>query len=169
MKIAIVYDSVTGNTKTLVDVIYDECKKEDVKLYNEFNDNILGADLIFIGSWTFKGEPCDKMKMVYQKIINKKIFVFGTCGFGGSQEYYKIIFDNTSKYIDKSNVVLDYYFCPGKLPYTVKQRYENALKENPNDDRMKKMLENFDNVVDRPNDADLNKLREKVRKVIYES
>lgn len=31
-------------------------------IYDDYNDNVLSADLLFIGSWTFKGEPSDKMK-----------------------------------------------------------------------------------------------------------
>lgn len=169
MKIAIVYDSVTGNTKKLVDVIYDECMDFDVHVYTNFCDDILGADLLFCGSWTYKGEPSDKMKDIYQRLDNKKIFIFGTCGFGGSLQYYKLIFDNTCKYINKSNNILDYYFCPGKLPYRMKNKYVQMLEENPNDKKVTKMLENFNNVLDRPNYIDLDELRGRVRKIINES
>ena len=62
MKIVIFYDSKTGNTKKLADVIYEECHDLDVSIYDDYNDNVLSADLLFIGSWTFKGEPSYKMK-----------------------------------------------------------------------------------------------------------
>lgn len=169
MKIAIVYDSVTGNTKKLADVIYDECMDFEVNVYTDFCDDILNADLIFIGSWTFKGEPSDKMKNVYQRLNNKRIFVFGTCGFGGSLQYYKMIFENTCKYINSNNGILDYYFCPGKLPDSIKEKYEKNLENNPNDEKIRKMINNFNVVLKRPNDEDLNELRDKVRKVIDES
>lgn len=168
MKIAIVYDSVTGNTKMLVDAIYEKCEKFDACVYKEYNDEILRADLIFVGSWTDKGSPSDKMKLVYEKIKNKKIFVFGTCGFGGSDEYYRRLFDNTLKYIDSSNTVVDYYFCPGKLPVFIKNKYEKMLEESPNDKRILNMIDNYNNVLDRPNFNDLEKLKEKVGKVVNE-
>ena len=168
MKIAIVYDSVTGNTKMLADAIYEKCEKVDACVYKEYNDEILRADVIFVGSWTDKGSPSDKMKLVYEKIKNKKIFVFGTCGFGGSDEYYRRLFDNTLKYIDSSNTVVDYYFCPGKLPVFIKNKYEKMLEENPNDKRILNMIDNYNNVLDRPNFNDLEKLKEKVGKVVNE-
>ena len=28
------------------------------------------------------------MKSIYEKILNKKLFVFATCGFGGDKTYY---------------------------------------------------------------------------------
>ena len=168
MKIAIVYDSITGNTKMLADAIYEKCEKYDACLYKEYDNEILNADLIFIGSWTDKGLPSDKIKSVYEKIKNKKVFVFGTCGFGGNAEYYKKIFDNTLKYIDSSNVIVDYYFCSGKMPLSIKNKYEKMLKENPGDKRISNMLDNFNNVLNRPNSEDLDKLKDKVAKVINE-
>lgn len=166
MEVAIVYDSITGNTKALADVICEECK--NAKVYKEYNDDILKADLIFVGSWTDKGSPSDKIKLVYQNIHNKKIFVFGTCGFGGDEKYYKLLFENVCKYINEDNDILGYYFCPGKLSSNIKEKYEKLLQQNPSDQRIKKMIENFNNVLDRPNGDDLNKLRGKVRNVINE-
>lgn len=168
MKVAIVYDSLTGNTKKLVDVIL-ECFTDDVMVYKEYTDDILGADLIFVGSWTFRGGPSEKIKKVYNNIENKKIFVFGTCGFGGSADYYARIFENTCKYINKNNEILDYYFCPGKMPLHIKEKYEQMLKENPTDMNIIKQIENFDAVLTRPDSGDLNLLKSKVMKVINES
>ena len=166
MEIAIVCDSITGNTKVLADVICNECKNS--KMYKEYSDELLNADLIFVGSWTDKGSPSDKIKLVYKNLHNKKIFVFGTCGFGGDEKYYKLLFENTCKYINEDNDILGYYFCPGKLSSKIKEKYESFLKQNPDDKRTMKMLENFNNVLDRPNKVDLNKFRLVVRNVINE-
>lgn len=168
MKIAIVYDTVTGNTKKLADVIYEQCAGYDVKVYNDFSDDILRADIIFTGSWTFKGEPSDKMKLVYEKLHSKKIFIFGTCGFGGSKDYYNLIFENTMKYIDSSNKILGYYFCPGQLPDRMKEKYEKML-ENGYDKKIEAMIDNFNKVLDRPNDDDLDGLRLRVSEVLNAS
>ena len=169
MKIAIVYDSITGNTKLLADTIYELCSGIDTKIYNEYSEKILNADLIFIGSWTDKGGPSDKIKLVYDKLHNKRVFVFGTCGFGGSEEYYNRLFENTKKYIQSSNEILGYYFCPGKLSMSIKEKYEKMLVDNPNDKRILKMIDNYNNVLDRPNVDDLERLKDKVGKIINES
>lgn len=71
--------------------------------------------------------------------------------------------ENTKKYINNSNEILDY----GKLPMSIKEKYEEMLKEKPNDKRILSMLDNFNNVLD--NEYDLNKLRKKVRDVLNES
>ena len=117
MEIAIVYDSVTGNTRNLAEAIDNECK--NAKVYKKYDENILNADLVFVGSWTDKGSPSDKIKLVYRKLHNKKIFVFGTCGFGGDEKYYKLLFENTRKYINedliKEEKKKEIYEAIGKL------------------------------------------------------
>ena len=50
---------------------------------------------------------------------------------------------------------------------SIKEKYEEMLKEKPNDKRILSMLDNFNNVLD--NEYDLNKLRKKVRDVLNES
>ena len=75
--------------------------------------------------------------------------------------------ENTKKYINNSNEILNYYFCLGKLPMSIKEKYEEMLKEKPNDKRILSMLDNFNNVLD--NEYDLDKLRKKVRDVLNES
>ena len=54
MKIAIVFDSHTGNTKKVANVIKEACINEEVVYFGE--PQAFGhADVIFIGSWTDKG------------------------------------------------------------------------------------------------------------------
>lgn len=168
MKVAIIYDSITGNTKKLADVIC-ECFNNGVKIYKEYCDEILNFDLIFVGSWTDKGEPSDKIKKVYKNIHGKKIFVFGTCGFGGSDNYFKQLFERTMKYINEDNEIVGYYFCPGKISETIKNKYDKILETNPNDLKTVKMLNNFNAVSSRPNDDDLDKFEQMVRKISNES
>lgn len=62
MKIAIVFDSHTGNTKKVANVIKEACINEEVVYFGEpqtFSD----ADLIFIGSWTDKGNCSQRFKI----------------------------------------------------------------------------------------------------------
>ena len=48
--------------------------------------------------------------------------------------------------------------CPGKMGMGIRHRYEAMLEANPEDSRAKMLLENFDAVLDRPNDQDLEAL-----------
>ena len=65
MKICVLYDSVTGNTKQLAEVI--ERKYEALLVGNPAE-----ADVVFLGSWTDKGSFSEKMKEQAEKIRGKK-------------------------------------------------------------------------------------------------
>ena len=58
MKISIVYDSVTGNTKKIAEAIYEVLKEETISFGKDYDEQ---ADLYFIGSWTDKGNCSEKM------------------------------------------------------------------------------------------------------------
>lgn len=146
MKVSLIYDSITGNTKKLAEQIENKFK-EIVEVEN--------ADIVFVGSWTDKGNPSEKIQKELEKIKNKKIFYFGTCGFGGSKEYFDMLFERAKKFIDESNEIIGHFYCQGKMPISIRNRYEKALQENPNDKRMKNNIENFDKALEHPNKEDL--------------
>ena len=55
MKVAIIYSSITGNTKLLAETIKSEINKDIVYFGKPINEGI-DADIYFIGSWTNKGD-----------------------------------------------------------------------------------------------------------------
>ena len=132
MKIAIIYKSVTGNTKLLAEEIQKNLNNEII--YIGAPQENIDADLYFIGSWTFKGDCVKEIADYLKTIHNKKIAYFGTCGFGGSISYYETIFKRVESNIDESNELLGYFICQGKMPLTVKQKYKfkNATTSTQN-------------------------------------
>lgn len=157
MKVSVIYDSITGNTKMLANLIKE--KFMEVVGIDE-------ADIVFVGSWTDKGNPSEKIQKELRKIKNKKIFYFGTCGFGGSKEYFEMLFERAKKFIDESNEIIGYFYCQGKMPIGVRNRYEKILEGNPNDEQMKKNIENFDIALDHPSKKDLEYFNETIQKII---
>ena len=87
-KIAIIYKSLTGNTRQVAEAIRDALGGEEIVYFGEPKPDIV-ADLYFVGSWTDKGS-CDGTVGEYLKQLEgKKLAVFGTAGYGGSREYYQ--------------------------------------------------------------------------------
>ena len=87
-KIAIIYKSLTGNTRQVAEAIRDALGGEEIVYFGEPKPDIV-ADLYFVGSWTDKGS-CDGTIGEYLKqLAGKKLAVFGTAGYGGSREYYQ--------------------------------------------------------------------------------
>lgn len=152
MKISIVYDSVTGNTKKIAEAIYEVLKEETISCGKDYDEQ---ADLYFIGSWTDKGNCSEKIQKVLKSIQGKKIAYFGTCGFGGSLNYYEALYQRAASVIDSSNSILGHFYCPGQMPEAVKTRYESLLKAHPEDKKLQVSLENFEQVKGHPDLKDI--------------
>lgn len=61
--------------------------------------------------WTDKGNADQKTLELLSKLKNKKIFLFGTAGFGGSDAYFEKILGQVKQSIDASNTVIGEYMC----------------------------------------------------------
>ena len=61
---------------------------------------------------------------VLKKIKNKTIAYFGTAGYKESKMYYRKLFERVKSNIDSSNKILGYFYCQGKMPMQVKEKYE---------------------------------------------
>lgn len=152
-KIAIIYKSVTGNTKLIAEAMREECK-DDVVYCGEPQENI-DADLYIVGSWTDKGTCAKEIGEFLQSLENKKIAYFGTAGFGGSPEYYESLYERAAKMVSDSNQMLGHFFCQGKMPMSVRNRYVQLLQENPEDRKMQVSVQNFDKALSHPDEKDI--------------
>ena len=104
----------------------------------------LQAERLFIGFWTDKGRCNQEITDFLKTLKCKEVFLFGTAGFGGSQEYFDKILSSVQKRLGASNTVIGTYMCQGKMPQSVRERYvkmKNSPLPIPNVD---KMIENFD-------------------------
>ena len=148
---SIVYNSLTGNTKLLADTIREVLPCD--------NDN---NDIVFVGFWTDKGNA-DSKTIEYLKLLrNKKVFLFGTCGFGGSQAYFDRILTNVKRNIDSSNEVIGEYMCQGKMPNSVRERYLKMKESDNCPPNIDALIDNFDMALSHPDEEDLEKLKQMV-------
>ena len=90
---------------------------------------------------------------------NKRLFLFGTAGFGIDTAYFDAILARVQAVPDGSNTVIGTYMCQGKMPPSVRARYEamRALPAPP--ENLDAMIENFDRARTHPDADDLNRLR----------
>lgn len=147
----IVCNSLTGNTKMLADRISEILPNDD--------DN---DDIVFVGFWTDKGNA-DSKTIEYLKLLrNKKIFLFGTCGFGGGEAYFDRILTNVKGNIDSSNEIIGEYMCQGKMPNSVRERYMKMKESDNCPPNIDALIDNFDKALSHPDEKDLEKLSQKV-------
>lgn len=158
MKYSIVISSNTENTKVLGEKIRKALNDSECIYFGDESIELSDEDIVFVGFWTDKGTCSKKLGQFLNRLENKKIFLFGTAGFGGSQQYFDQILDRVKQNIEDSNTVIGTYMCQGKMPEGVKVRYEKILSQNPSDNNAKELLINFDKALNHPNEDDLLQL-----------
>ena len=154
MRIAIVYKSLTGNTKIIAEGINEALKGENVVYFGEPN-SVCDADLYFVGSWTDKGNCDSQITEFLKSLKNRKVAYFSTAGYGESNEYFEILYSRVKTHIDQSNEDMGHFFCPGKISDAIKGKYMKLLAENPEDEKAKNGLENLEKVASHPDKQDV--------------
>ena len=160
---SIIFSSPTGNTRLLADAIRDALPEENCNYFGVSENADTQSDILFIGFWTDKGTADKATLDLLEKLKNKRIFLFGTAGFGGDEEYFKKILANTKKSISGSNITVGEYMCQGKMPMSVRQRYENMKKQPLHLPNLDAMIENFDKALSHPDADDLEQLKQAVK------
>ena len=62
------------------------------------------------------------------------------------------------------NTLLGYYLCQGKMPQSVREKYETMAQSDPQ--KFAPMLKNFDLALSHPNQQDLDELKQKALALI---
>lgn len=166
MEYSIVYSSNTGNTAMLAETIKEELGREECKYFGGVDPQGKDASLIFVGFWTDKGTCDEKMEDFLKSLRDKKVFVFGTAGFGGSEEYYSKILKSVEKNLDDSNNVVGAYMCQGKMPISIRNRYEKMMNGTKDDIKFKNLIDNFDRAACHPNEDDFKEIKDIVKSIV---
>lgn len=159
MKYAIVFSSKTGNTKQLAQAISEALPAEDCLYFGAPSPEALKAQRIYVGFWTDKGTCAEEVQAFLASLTDQEVFLFGTAGFGGAPAYFEKILSSVQANVPASAHVVGRYMCQGKMPQAVRQRYE-AMEDSP---RRTAMLENFDQALSHPDQADLDGVKKAVQ------
>lgn len=156
MSYSIVYSSQTGNTAMLAQHLKANLPESDLLYFGVPNTGAQEAETFFVGFWTDKGASDQAASDFLKTLHGKQVFLFGTAGFGGSDAYFAQILTRVKTNLDSSNTVIGSYMCQGKMPLSVRQRYEAMQAQQP--EKMQQLIENFDQALAHPDQADLENL-----------
>ena len=70
-----------------------------------------------------------------------------------------LILKAVQKDLHSSNTVIGSFMCQGKMPMSVRQRYENMKKQPFHLPNLDAMIENFDKALSHPDADDLERLK----------
>lgn len=162
---SIVFSS-KGNTMLLAQQVWSGINPEDNRFFGLTSDEALVADVIYVGFWTDEGTCDQKTAEFLKKLKNKKVFLFGSAGFGGSQEYFDEIIKNTKKNLDSTVEVIGTFMCQGKMKSAVRERYEHNIENGIEPQKMHMLIDNFDKALTHPDNNDLSILLKRVKAAV---
>ena len=159
MSYAIVFSSKTGNTRLLADTLRASLPQNECTYFGAPAPEALEAETLYIGFWTDKGNADADTLALLRTLKNKRLFLFGTAGFGVDTAYFDAILARVQAVPDGSNTVIGTYMCQGKMPPSVRARYEamRALPAPP--ENLDALIENFDRARTHPDADDRDRLR----------
>lgn len=167
MKYAIVYDSNSGNTAMLAEAIKEVINGAELVFYGHIKDlEECDADFYIIGSWTDRGSCSKAVGEFISKLENKKIAYFGTAGYGEDASYFDKIFSRVKELINSNNELEGAFFCQGKMPLRVREKYISLITMNPQDKNIQVSIDNFDKALTHPDANDLDNVRAWADKLI---
>ena len=155
MRYSIVYSSNTGNTRQLAEAIEQQLPTGDLLYCGAPDTAALQADMLFVGFWTDKGSCDAKVAELLKQTGGKTVYLFGTAGFGQSQQYFDQILARVRENLPAGAVYGGGYMCQGRMPQAVRSRYEAMQAKEPENTRYKMLIENFDEALAHPDTNDL--------------
>lgn len=169
MNIALVTNSKSGNTAQLAQTLRETfaasgetvvCDVElpdapDVSQLEDASSRALAADAVCVGFWCDKGSCTEGVAELLERMDGKRVFLFGTCGFGGSREYFDQIVARVAEHLPQTAELAGAFMCQGKMGPGIRARYEAMLAKNPGDARAQALIDNFDAALAHPSVEDL--------------
>lgn len=152
----VLYSSETGNTKSVANAIFNALPGIQKELCNikDFHFD-KEARLYFVGFRTICGSCDINIISFLCGLQEKKIALFGTCGFGKNSEYYHRITNNVSAFISDDCEYLGGFLCQGKMLPEIKKRYEAMLPTAcENQEKIQSFLSNYEDALSHPNEQD---------------
>lgn len=157
MTYAIVFSSRTGNTRKLAERARARLGERDCAWFGGPSDlwegALDGVDVVLLGSWTDKGGLDPELSGVAAALSGRRVFLFGTCGYGGDPAYYARILENFRSALAPGAEVVGTYLCQGQMPPAVRERYLLMAERDP--ERFSPLIENFDRAQGHPSEDDL--------------
>ncbi len=147
----IVYDSRSGNTKKLADALHDAMP--DARFGRPGEVDLSGCDTVYLGFWTDKGACSEALRAVLPALTGKRVFLFGTAGFGISQPYFEQILGRVEALLPPDCTVIGRFMCAGQMGGGNRAPYE-AMAANPETrERGEQFLAAFDGSFEIDSDA----------------
>ena len=157
MKWAVIYSSVTGNTKKLAEASAkafnaDIFSMQDVPDLSEY-------DALFIGYWLRRGSPDDKTAQFLKSLSNKMVAFFQTHGAYAGSEHAVTAFARAGALLGDNCYVLGTFSCQCAVsPAMIKARKEGKIPGHKNDN-LEDCIKRWKEAESHPDENDLKAIQ----------
>jgi len=154
----VLYKSQTGNTKKLATHIFSQLPGISKDLLDiDHCSMIPKAHTYFVGFCVHHGTCGIETSSILEDFSGKNIALFGTCAVANCTEYYQKIEKSALIWLENDNHYLGSFFCQGKMPLRIRQKFEAMLLSvEGNHEKIKKQLQNFDEAMIHPGQSDFD-------------
>lgn len=171
MRCAVIANSGSGNTRLVAQAIVRELEcAGEVALIGDSPftltagtvgaavETLDAADAVVLGFWCDKGTCAPVVDELLPHLAGKRVFLFGTAGFGADAAYFERILSGVRAKLPSDAVYVGGAMCQGKMGPGVRRRYEAMLAADPADERARQMIDNFDAALPHPTQQDCERI-----------
>lgn len=131
MKYAVLYESGSGNTKSIANAIYHAlCTAPEEKTLASLNQAgaLPEADIYYIGFPVNNFNCSFRIMECLEKLQGKTIALFATCGLSPTEKYKAKIESAMKSWIDDETNYLGFFMCQGEVTPAQQQK---MIRERP--------------------------------------
>ncbi len=130
-KWAVIYSSVTGNTKLVAEQIAGAAEDADLFSVEEMPEDLSGYEIVAMGYWLRRGGPDPKMSKALPKIRNASVLLFQTHGADPCSEHVITAYARAAYLLGEGCEILGTFGCQGKINPALIEKRKNAGPEDP--------------------------------------
>lgn len=165
MKAAVIYSSLTGNTKSVAEAVLQAMPDGTEIFAIKDAPAPEDYDLLALGFWVSKSGPDPKMAAYMQSLCGKQLILFGTMAGYPDSPYGDKVRQNAIA-MAEGNEVLGTYLCLGRISEKRLQAYLDGRMENTRHPLTPERKERLLEAAKHPNEDDFVAARGAVKEFL---
>ena len=130
-KWAVIYSSVTGNTKCIAEAIAKEAGEADVFRVQDAPLDLSAYEVVALGYWLRLGQPDPLMLRYLPQVQGRNVVFFQTHGTSPTSEHAITSFARAGYHLGPDCEILGTFGCRGKINPAMLEKRKNAGPDDP--------------------------------------
>ena len=159
---AVIYSSLTGNTKLIAEKIAEAVNDADLFDVKSAPSNLSDYEVVAVGYWLKRGGPDPLTAELLPKVHNANVVLFETHGTEPRTEHAITAFARAAYLLGEGCKVLGTFSCQGKVnPAMIEHRLKTAKADDPH----LGSIERWKKAASHPDEVDLQAAEEFVASI----